>query len=97
MSEYLLRLAVLLPLVCGLIVGGLWLARRLQERGPKFARRQRMLRVEEVLSLTPGTRLAVVGFGGERILIALGKNGVTPLAQRAGCAAVIAEQAEGSC
>jgi len=78
MTEYVLRLIVLLPIVCGLIIGGLYLTKRLQERtGMRGG--VRLLSVVEVMSLTPTTRIAVIAFEGRRLLVAVGKNGVTPL------------------
>lgn len=82
MTDYVLRLVVLLPIVCGLVVGGLYLMKRLQERSGHRGK-TRMLRIEEVLSLTPATRIAVIAFENQRILVAVGRNGVTALSHDA--------------
>jgi|TARA_R100000501_G_scaffold13151_3_gene24005 flagellar protein FliO/FliZ len=81
MTEYVLRLVLLLPLICGLIVGGLWLTKRVQERAAGLGGKTRTVRLEEVMSLTPTTKVAVLSFAGERILVSIGKNGVTRLAR----------------
>ncbi|EMD84186.1 flagellar biosynthetic protein FliO [Pacificimonas flava] len=86
MGEYILRLIILLPLVCGLVVGALWLTKKVQDRTAGLRGGARTVALEETLSLTPTTRLAVISFQGERILIALGKNGVTPLSRKADAA-----------
>ena len=66
MWAYILKLVVLLPLVCGLMVGCLFLWRRLEARMPGQPA-TRMLRVAETMMVSPGTRLAdllLKGLGG---------------------------------
>ena len=81
MFEYFLRLALLLPLVGGLAWASLWLWKRVQMgmplAGPKQARAVEMV---GVLPLGPGSKLAVVEFAGQQILISVSRNGVTRLA-----------------
>lgn len=81
MFDYILRLVLLLPLVGGLAWGSLWLWKRVQMggplTGPKTARAVEMV---GVLPLGPGTKLAVVEFAGQRILLAVARGGVTRLA-----------------
>lgn len=81
MLEYFLRLAILLPLIGGLAWGSLWLWKRVQMgmplTGPKQARSVEMV---GVLPLGPGSKLAVVEFAGQQILISVSRNGVTRLA-----------------
>lgn len=84
MSDYVVRLLVMLPLVVALIVGGLWVARKAMAmpRGP--ARQKSATRVAETLFLTPGNRLAVVDFADKRLLLAVTKSGISLLSQTDG-------------
>ncbi len=75
MFEYTLKLIVLLPLVCGLMVGCLWLWRKLESRMPGQPA-NRMLKVQETMMLSPGLRLAVIEFEGARLLVSVGCGGV---------------------
>lgn len=82
MLEYFLRLLILLPLIGGLAWGSLWLWKRVQMGvplggGPKQARAIEMV---GVLPLGPGSKLAVVEFAGQQILISVSRNGITRLA-----------------
>lgn len=84
MGEYLLRLLILVPLVGGMAWASLWLWKRVQSGMPLAgARTQRALAVAEVVTLGPGTKLAVVDFAGQRLLIAVSRAGVTRLADDA--------------
>ena len=78
MWPYILKLVVLLPLVCGLMVGCLYLWRRLEARMPGQPA-TRMLRVAETMMVSPGTRIAVLEFEGRKLLVSVGRNGVTLL------------------
>ena len=76
MWTYVLKLVVLLPLVCGLMIGCLYLWRRLEARMPGQPA-TRMLRVAETMMVSPGTRLAVLEFEGRKLLVAVGRGGIT--------------------
>ena len=83
MLEYFLRLLILLPLVGGLAWGSLWLWKRVQMGMPLIGGgepRARAIEMVDVLPLGPGSKLAVVEFAGQRILIAVSRNGITRLA-----------------
>ncbi len=81
MLEYILRLAVLLPIVGGMAWGSLWLWKRVQMGVPLGPQKQgRPVEMIGVLPLGPGTRLAVVEFAGQQILLSVSRNGVTRLA-----------------
>ncbi len=82
MWAYLLKLAILLPLVCGLLVGCLYAWRKLEARLPR-GQSQRLVQVQETMLLSPGLRLAVVEFEGRRLLVSVSRTGVT-LVDRAG-------------
>lgn len=76
MWEYILKLVVLLPLVCGLLVGSLWLWRKLEARLPGQPA-DRRIQVKETMMVSPGTRLAVVEFEGRTLLLSVARSGVT--------------------
>lgn len=75
LGEFLARLAIALPLVCGLAVLVLWAARRGRFRlpglptgvGAKGA--EPLLEVLEVRALSPVARLAVIRFDGRAHLV----------------------------
>jgi len=74
-GDYLLKLALLLPLVCGLLVGCLLLWRKLQGRMPG-QQGTRAIQVRETMMVSPGLRLAVIDFEGRRLLVSVGRGGV---------------------
>ena len=85
MWTYILKLVVLLPLVCGLMIGCLYLWRRLETRLPgKTA--TRMIAVRETMMISPGLRLAVLEFEGRKLLISVGRGGVSLLDKSSGVA-----------
>ena len=73
--SYVLKLVILLPLVCGLMIGCLWLWRRLESRMPG-KQTTRMIQVRETMMISPGLRLAVLDFEGRRLLVSVGRGGV---------------------
>ncbi|WP_431312135.1 flagellar biosynthetic protein FliO [Sphingomonas immobilis] len=76
MWSYILKLVVLLPLVCGLMIGALYLWRRLEARMPgQPANRQ--LKVTETMMISPTVRLAVLEFEGRKLLVSVSRQGVT--------------------
>jgi flagellar protein FliO/FliZ len=75
MWPYILKLLVLLPLVCGLMIGCLYLWRRLESRMPGRPD-TRMISVKETMMISPGLRLAVIDFEGKRLLVSVGRGGV---------------------
>ena len=75
MWSYVLKLIVLLPLVCGLMIGCLYLWRRLESRMPGRPD-TRIISVMETMMISPGLRLAVIDFEGKRLLVSVGRGGV---------------------
>ncbi len=75
MWSYVLKLIVLLPLVCGLMIGCLYLWRRLESRMPGRPD-TRIISVKETMMISPGLRLAVIDFEGKRLLVSVGRGGV---------------------
>ena len=76
MWTYVLKLIVLLPLVCGLMIGSLYLWRKLETRMPG-ATATRTIAVRETMMISPGIKLAVVEFEGRRLLVSVARTGVT--------------------
>ena len=81
--SYILKLFVLLPLVCGLMVGCLWLWRRLESRMPGKPT-NRAIKIQETMMLAPGLRLAVIEFEGQKLLVSVGRGGVQLLDKAGG-------------
>ncbi|MEI9927777.1 MAG: flagellar biosynthetic protein FliO [Sphingomonas sp.] len=67
---------ILLPLVCGLLIGCLYAWRKLEARLPRN-QGTRMVQVKETMMLSPGLRLAVVEFEGRKLLVSVSRTGVT--------------------
>ncbi len=82
--SYILKLVVLLPLVCGLMIGCLYAWRRLESRMNK-QQATRLVNVQETMMLSPGLRLAVIEFEGRKLLVSVARGGVT-LIDRGGSA-----------
>jgi len=93
MLEYFLRLALLLPLLAGLIWGSLWLTRKLQTRlgALGLAGAGERLELVEARLLAPGMRLAVVRFHGREILIGCSRHGLVRLGEAAASPTAAAE------
>ena len=72
---YILKLVVLLPLVCGLMIGCLYLWRKFESRMPGKPT-TRLVAVKETMMISPGLRLAVLEFEGRRLLVSVGRGGV---------------------
>ena len=80
MVWYLVKLAILLPLIGGLAWGSLRLAKRFEG---KFGTTQgeRTIKVIETQMLSPTLRLAVIAFHDREILVSTSKNGLVRLAE----------------
>lgn len=76
MTEYIIKLVIMLPLVCGLMIGCLYLWRRLESRLPGQPA-TRMLSVKETMMVSTGARLAVLEFEGRKLLVSVSRNGVS--------------------
>ena len=72
----MLRLGVVLPLLLIVLGGVLVAARRGLIRLPGVAAGEAPLKLVQVVALGPGAKLAVAEFGGERLLIGVGRDGV---------------------
>jgi flagellar protein FliO/FliZ len=78
---YLLQLFLMVVLVGGMAVLSLWLYKKLQPGLPFGATRERAVRVIDAVPMGPMSRLAVVEFGGKRILIAVSRGRVDTIAE----------------
>lgn len=81
MLWYIAKLVFLLPLIGAMVWGSLKLARHMQERFGMAPAGTRSVRVVETLMLSPTQRLAVLAFHDREILVALGRGGLTRLAE----------------
>lgn len=81
MTEYLLRLALLLPLLAMMIWGSLKLTRYLQTRMIGTQGTGRSLKLVETGIVSPGMKLAVVRFHDREILLGCSRNGLVRLAE----------------
>ena len=77
---YLLNLLLMLLFVAGLAVGALWLTRRVRP-GLAFGRREQAVRLVDAVPLGTTGRLAVVDFGGRRILLAVSRGRIEKIAE----------------
>ncbi|MGN5375004.1 FliO/MopB family protein [Sphingomonas hankookensis] len=78
MWSYILKLVILLPLVCGLMIGCLYLWRRLEARMPGN-QGERLVKVRETMMVSTGTKIAVLEFDDRLLLVSVSRNGVTLL------------------
>ncbi|RZM23502.1 MAG: flagellar biogenesis protein [Sphingomonas sp.] len=76
MWSYILKLVIMLPLVCGLMIGCLLLWRKFEARMPGKPT-TRLVAVKETMMISPGVRLAVLDFEGRRLLVSVARGGVT--------------------
>lgn len=80
MLWYLLKLAVVLPLIAGLAWASLKFARRMEQRfSPSGG--ARAVKILETQWLGPGQRIAVLEFRGREILVSATKQGLIRLAE----------------
>jgi len=81
MADYLLRLALLLPLLGLMIWGSLKLARYLQTRLASLQGGSGSLELVETNLLAPGLKLAVVRFHNREILLGCSRAGIVRLGE----------------
>lgn len=81
MADYLLRLALLLPLLAGLIWGSLRLTRYLQTRMVGMHPGGQRIELVETSIVAPGLKLAVVRFHDREILLGCTRAGLVRLGE----------------
>ena len=82
MTSYVLKLLILVPLVCGMAFGALWLWRKVQQ-GMNLGQRDRRLRLVEALPVGATGRLAVVEFADKQLLLSISRGRVELLSEAA--------------
>lgn len=86
LGEFVMRLAIALPLVCALAALCLWAARRsrfglpLRVRAPRARDEEPLLDVLDVRALSPVARLAVIRFEGRTHLVGVAGQTISLLA-----------------
>lgn len=81
MGAYILKLIVMVPLVAGMAYGALYLWRKVQP-GMALGQRERHVKMVDAIPLGPTAKLAVVEFGGNRLLLAVGRGSIALLSER---------------
>lgn len=81
MGAYILKLVVMVPLVAGMAYGALYLWRKVQP-GMALGQRERHVKMVDALPLGATAKLAVVEFGGKRLLLAVGRGNIALLSER---------------
>jgi flagellar protein FliO/FliZ len=84
MAAYFLRLAIVIPLIAGLVWGSLWLWKRLQLGLPAHRPAHRPARIIDVVTLGTAGKLAVVEFAGRTLLVSASRQGIALLAEGEG-------------
>jgi len=74
MTSYILKLLILIPLVCGMAYGALWLWRKAQPGMMMGGQRTRRLRMVEALPVGATGRLAVVEFADKQLLLSISRG-----------------------
>lgn len=80
MTSYILKLLVLIPLVCGLAFGALYLWRKVQP-GLATGQRERRLKLVDGLAVGAASRLAVVEFGNKQLLVSISRGRIELLSE----------------
>lgn len=83
MAYYILKLVIMLPIMAGLIYGSLWVYRKYQN-GPMAgalgtmsgAKPKRELKLVETMAMGTSGKLAVVEFGGQKILLSSSRGSI---------------------
>lgn len=81
MTAYVLKLIVLLPLVAGMAYGALYLWRKVQP-GMALGQRDRHVKMVDAIPIGATAKLAVVEFGGNRLLLAVVRGNIALLSER---------------
>ena len=81
MTEYILRLLIMVPLIGGIAWGSLWVWKKTQGGALAFRTAERAIRVVDAMPMAQGTKLAVVEFAGRTLLVSASRNGVMLIAE----------------
>lgn len=80
MTSYVLKLLVLIPLVCGLAFGALYLWRKVQP-GLAMGQRDRRLKLVDALPVGAASRLAVIEFADKQLLVSISRGRIELLSE----------------
>lgn len=80
MTSYVLKLLVLIPLVCGLAFGALYLWRKVQP-GLAMGQRDRRLKLVDALAVGAASRLAVIEFADKQLLVSISRGRIELLSE----------------
>ncbi len=81
MGAYILKLAIILPLVCGLAWGSLMLWKRLQRGMPALGQNPRAICIVDVISMGTSGKLVVVAFAGRNLLLSATRGQIALVAE----------------
>lgn len=73
MTSYILKLLVLIPLVCGMAFGALYLWRKVQP-GLAMGQRERRLKLVDALPVGATGKLAVIEFADKQLLVSVSRG-----------------------
>lgn len=82
MTEYIIRLAILLPLVCAMAWGSLWLWKKSQMGLTGRHKAQKSAEMIDVIPMGTNGKLAVVAFGDRELLVAVSRSQISLLAEQ---------------
>jgi flagellar protein FliO/FliZ len=74
MTSYILKLLILIPLVCGMAFGALWLWHKAQPGMAFGGPRERRLKMLDALPVGATGRLAVVEFADKQLLLSISRG-----------------------
>jgi flagellar protein FliO/FliZ len=82
MTEYIIRLLIMVPLIGGIAYGCLWFWKKTQGGMlMNLSKQDRAVKVIDAIPMAQGTKLAVVEFAGRTLLLSSSRNGVTLIAE----------------
>jgi flagellar protein FliO/FliZ len=82
MTEYIVRLLIMVPLIGGIAYGCLWVWKKTQGGMlVNISKQHRAVKVIDAIPMAQGTKLAVVEFAGRTLLLSSSRNGVTLIAE----------------
>ena len=81
MTEYIIRLLIMVPLIGGIAYGCLWVWNKTQGGMlMNLSKQERAVKIVDAIPMAQGTKLAVVEFAGRTLLVSASRNGVTLIA-----------------
>ncbi|CAM3257385.1 Flagellar biogenesis protein FliO [Sphingomonas antarctica] len=82
MTEYIIRLLIMVPLIGAIAWGSLWLWKKTQGgMMMSLSKQERAVKIVDAIPMAQGTKLAVVEFAGRTLLVSASRNGITLIAE----------------